>query len=204
MAQRYKVFINGIPVILSNGEDVPQHEDGTLMMRHDDMPSLALLIALVEQHPGSLQSVWLVNPDPEALWNDFVSLHTLVEAAGGRVHNNQGEPLLILRNGIWDLPKGHVEKNESIDQAAVREVEEECGTAQLHIEKPLTPTFHTYLQKGKRILKKTHWFVMRCDDKRPLAPQTEEGITEVCWADRKKLAEAMQNMYPSILEVLAS
>ena len=48
------------------------------------------------------------------------------------------------RLGVWDLPKGKVEKSEDIEQAAVREVQEECGLVDVRLVAPLTSTWHTY------------------------------------------------------------
>ena len=50
-----------------------------------------------------------------------------VNAAGGLVRNGNGEFLMIHRNGKWDLPKGHQEEGERIEDTAVREVMEETG-----------------------------------------------------------------------------
>ena len=52
-------------------------------------------------------------------------------AAGGWVENGEGQVLWIHRLGQWDLPKGKWEPNESIEDCAMREVEEECGVAGL-------------------------------------------------------------------------
>src|SRR5438552_3388516 len=51
----------------------------------------------------------------------------LIEAAGGIVKNTDGAYLFIYRLDKWDLPKGKIEKGEKTKEAAVREVEEECG-----------------------------------------------------------------------------
>ena len=50
-----------------------------------------------------------------------------VNAGGGLVINSKGEYLLIRRSGLWDLPKGHQEPGEPIEETALREVEEETG-----------------------------------------------------------------------------
>ncbi len=45
---------------------------------------------------------------------------TSVEAAGGLVLNEKGEVLMIFRRGSWDLPKGKIDPNESVETAAIR------------------------------------------------------------------------------------
>ena len=48
-------------------------------------------------------------------------------AAGGLVTNENNELLMIFRRGKWDLPKGKLDKGETIEECAIREVEEETG-----------------------------------------------------------------------------
>ena len=57
-----------------------------------------------------------------------------IRAAGGIVHNSEGQILMIFRRGLWDFPKGKVEKDETTEEAAVREVLEETGI-KAHITK---------------------------------------------------------------------
>ena len=47
--------------------------------------------------------------------------------AGGLVFNKKAQILLIFRKWSWDLPKGKVEKNETLASAAIRETAEETG-----------------------------------------------------------------------------
>ena len=56
-----------------------------------------------------------------------------VLAAGGIVINRFNEVLLIYRRTMWDLPKGHIEKNETPETCALREVSEETGLKKLQI-----------------------------------------------------------------------
>ena len=90
-------------------------------------------------------------------WIDFCSKYKVIEAAGGLVFNEKNKILMIFRNGKWDLPKGKIELGESIEDAAIREVEEECGIDNLKIDNKLINTYHTYNLNGFNILKKT-WF----------------------------------------------
>ena len=134
-------------------------------------------------------------------WEDFKSLFTLIEAAGGYVQNEKQELLCIHRLGKWDLPKGKLEDNERIDECAIREVEEECGIQNLKITSSVFHTYHTYVLKGESILKRTHWFKMATESQE-LTPQTEEDITEVIWGDSNDLMEVQKNTYPNIKLVL--
>ncbi len=47
---------------------------------------------------------------------------TPIIAAGGIVVNPNKEILWIFRRGFWDLPKGKLDPNESIEACAIREV----------------------------------------------------------------------------------
>jgi ADP-ribose pyrophosphatase YjhB (NUDIX family) len=138
----------------------------------------------------------------EVLFNHFASFFKLIEAAGGLVKNRKGEYLFIFRNGKWDLPKGKLEKKETIENAAIREVEEECGISNLSIVKKLSPTYHIYQMEEKNILKCSYWFEMTYTGKEKLIPQYEEGITEVEWIKPTNLGKILGNTFPSILEIL--
>ena len=127
-----------------------------------------------------------------------------VNAGGGLVTNSKGEFLLIYRNGLWDLPKGHQEAGEAIEDTALREVEEETGLKGLVLGKFIRVTDHTYFRNEQWHLKHTWWYSMTCPDGQSTTPQTEEGITETRWADKSELKELLQQTYPTIVEVFRS
>jgi len=127
--------------------------------------------------------------------------HKLIKAAGGLVQNS-GYFLWIFRNNIWDLPKGKIEDNESITDAALREVKEECGLKGiLEISHKIIVTHHTYQLRDVKILKETHWFFMQFDGDPNTIPQLEEGITEVSWKSKNDSIKLALESYPSILSV---
>ncbi len=108
----------------------------------------------------------------------------------------------IYRNNIWDLPKGKIEENESITDAALREVKEECGLKGiLEISHKIIVTHHTYQLRDVKILKETHWFFMQFDGDPNTIPQLEEGITEVSWKSKNDSIKLALESYPSILSV---
>lgn len=125
-----------------------------------------------------------------------------IEAAGGIV-KRKNDYLFIERNGVWDLPKGKVEVNESVEEAAVREIEEECGIEKPIIHRFLGCTFHTYEFKGKQVLKKNWWFMLDYTGSKKATPQVEEGISQVVWFKKKQWQQINENTYPSIIKVLA-
>ena len=126
----------------------------------------------------------------------------MIEAAGGLVFNKDGDILMIFRNGKWDLPKGKLEIGESVEECAIREVEEECGIYGLDIIEKILETYHTYNMDGEEVLKKTYWYKMKTDYSAKLIPQLEEGITKVSWIDRNQIAKKMRSSYGNISDVL--
>ncbi len=140
--------------------------------------------------------------DFKSLQKDFQFFYKKIEAAGGVVFNDKNEILMIYRLGVWDLPKGKMEKDETPEESALREVEEECGISGLQLQSKITDTFHTYILDNIRILKKTHWFLMKVDGKPDLIPQTEEDILIAKWCDEKEVQENLQNSYENIRLVL--
>ena len=124
-----------------------------------------------------------------------------VNAAGGLVTNDNGEFLLIRRSGLWDLPKGHQDPGEPLEETAVREVEEETGLNGLVLGKFICTTDHCYLRDEKWYLKHTWWYEMLYTDPTDLTPQREEDIAKAAWVAKSSLPPFLQNTYPSIIEV---
>jgi 8-oxo-dGTP pyrophosphatase MutT (NUDIX family) len=128
-----------------------------------------------------------------------------VSAAGGIVfqwksEKTEPEVLMIFRNGVWDLPKGKLEKGEAIEMCAVREVAEEVGSGIPAIVKKLGTTYHEYSEKEKLMGKTTHWYSMVFTKSEVLDPQTEEGIEKIEWVD---ISEAKERAgYENLREIL--
>ena len=151
-----------------------------------------------------LKTLFFYHTDIKLLFNSFASMFRIIEAAGGLVQNKDKKFLFIFRNGKWDLPKGKIERNEKKEDAAIREVEEECGITSLKITEPLTITYHIYSLEEKLVLKRTYWFNMNCNYSGKLIPQHEEGITKAEWISKKNFKKVFANTYESILEVINS
>lgn len=158
------------------------------------------ILNFLESH----NTVAVVSDDPDGAFAAFAAEFTPVEAAGGVVVNDCGEWLMIHRNGRWDLPKGHLECGERIEECAAREVEEETGVA-AEVVRPLCETLHAYyFPKTERWeLKRTRWYELYTPACAVLKPQTEEGIDAVAWCSPDKVAAHAAACYPTVRTVLA-
>ncbi len=142
--------------------------------------------------------------DPQWLFRFIASHFEPAEAAGGLVKNEQNQLLFIFRQGKWDLPKGHCEKNETVEETALREVEEECGIEQLKIICPLPTTYHVYeLKKDRWIIKKTWWYLMHSSSRKKPRPQSSEQIESAQWFKKENLEKVFENTYGSVKEVVS-
>ena len=110
---------------------------------------------------------------PEVLSAALLRTFRLAPAAGGVVLAD-GQFAAIERHGIPDLPKGHIEEGEDAAHAALREVEEETGLADLSIVKQLPTSWHCYLYEDEWRLKPTYWYLMTTSDPDHTQPQTDE------------------------------
>ncbi|MDP4267286.1 MAG: NUDIX hydrolase, partial [Bacteroidota bacterium] len=138
---------------------------------------------------------------PEEVLDFFKQYFRVIHAAGGIVKNDKDEVLLIYKSGKWDLPKGKIESEEHVKEAAKREVIEETGIKKVKILSELSQTYHIYKLKKEYVLKISHWFEMKSDFKGKFVPQKEENITEVKWIN---ISEAMNlnNTYETIKDLL--
>ena len=144
----------------------------------------------------------LLDQDPKQLFQKIKKSCELIKAAGGLVKNAKGNYLFIFRNKKWDLPKGKVEKDEKMKEAALREVEEECGVKIFTNDEKLCKTYHVYTLGSKLVLKKTNWYSMTVKGEPKLIPLKEEGITKASWLSKLELNQVLKNTYPSIVQVM--
>lgn len=199
-----KIYFGDKPVYLCDEIDkelneILHHPDAVFIDELSNAAIKSLLHEIVKEefHAGV---VW--DCDLEKLKKAFFKHFHLIEAAGGIVQNDKKELLFIHRLGKWDLPKGKMEKGETPETCAVREVEEETGVTGLKLKKRTGETYHTYNDFGKHNLKITHWFYITCPSKQTLVPQAEEHIGEIKWVKTKDIKELLSDTYPSIKDIL--
>lgn len=125
-----------------------------------------------------------------------------IKAAGGLVSNEENKYLFIFRKEKWDLPKGKLDQDEKTKDAAIREVQEECGVTITRCGDKICKTYHIYEMAGIPIIKKTTWFWMWADNQPNLVPQAEEDITDARWLAPGDFMLVRQNTYPLIRDVI--
>ena len=189
----YKVFYNQKPLFFTT--DLTNNSDETPLLFIKYTSALVIVNALRNK---KTKAVYLYHPKEEKLEKHFLKHFPVVEAAGGLVEHTDGRYLFIYRNDKWDLPKGKIEKNEVIIDAAIREVMEETGVGDLMATKPLNTTYHVFNTKGKFKLKKTYWFLMKSNYDGPLVPQEEENIQAAVWRSKTDFPLLMKNAYENI------
>jgi ADP-ribose pyrophosphatase YjhB (NUDIX family) len=199
MQQMYKVFYNDrVIFLLERSDNLPENVSIRKVNTKQEMNRI-------------LKDYFTVNPTQDLafsakslgnLFRDFKTLFHYIEAAGGLVKNSEEKFLFIKRWGIWDLPKGKSEKNESRENTAIREVEEETGIEKLKIEQKLPDIYHIYQREKQFILKRTSWFMMSVEDCGVSKPQFDEGITEVAWFNREESHRSLNQSYRSLKETM--
>lgn len=184
----YKVFVNEKKLTISK-----YPEDMEKKLRFEGFATLEIAVDLLQN--TSCPELNVYGENIEEIWEDFTHMFKVIEAAGGVVSNKNNEILFIHRIGRWDLPKGKIEKGESLEQAALREIEEETGLSELILEEFLNNTFHIYTERnGDKILKTTYWFRMKYVGNETPKPQIEEGISEVSWKNQEAISKEVLPM----------
>jgi 8-oxo-dGTP diphosphatase len=107
-------------------------------------------------------------------------------SSGGVVIDEKNFVLVIktknLKNQtVYTFPKGHIEKGETSQQAAVREVEEETGVKP-EIIKKIKDVEYWFYHNGEKIHKKVTWYLMK-----PKEIKTNQNVEvdEVLWYNIK-------------------
>lgn len=188
----YRVFVGRTPIILSTKKDFGE-DYLSLPIKETNIKQIIKRIK-----KEGLQKINLYHAKEHKLLKHFKKQIKPITAGGGLVYNTNNELLFIYRKDCWDLPKGRAEKNESIEETAMREVEEETGVQPLKVTETLPVTFHIMKRKGKLRLKVTHWFRMETTFKGTPIPQIEEDITKVEWKTLEETKEALKNSYENI------
>jgi len=212
------VFINDIPLIIKKaGEKVYKHHYdlildegmtfsskeliGDVLIRSANDVIIDRIVRLMEvKKLKKLRTLTLITEKKKKLILHLKDQFKIVKAGGGLVIKD-GKLLMIYRLGMWDLPKGKLNKKEDPQEGALREVEEECNI-QVRAVRTLPKTWHSYAYKGNKILKRTSWYLMECLDDSLMKPQAEEFIEEVKFMTPEEVEAILPQAYASIAFVI--
>lgn len=195
-----KIYIEKRSMIICPTDDPALSDPNAISFSPRSLEDIREIIRLFKTST-SLQRIYIPSDDVEATYSQVRAGFFEVNAGGGLVRNRRGDFLLINRNGLWDLPKGHQDPGEEISVTALREVQEETGIYDLQIQGLICVTDHCYIRNGIWHLKHTWWYDMLDDKPVDLIPQTEEDISKAAWVARSSLPAFLNNTYPSISEV---
>jgi 8-oxo-dGTP pyrophosphatase MutT (NUDIX family) len=199
-----KIYFNNKPLFLTDQitpetEEYIHREDAVYI---DELSGHSVRTMIYEMLLPRIYGGVFYYKDVDAVLRAFKKELAFIQAAGGFLHSGKDSILMIFRRGKWDLPKGKLDDNESLETCAVREVKEETGLVTILPERRLCITYHTYFQEGKHILKETHWYLMSAYKNEPLSPQTEEDIDECKWVSVNDISYYISHTHASIAEVI--
>ena len=193
------------------------HENKTLIFPKIDGDSLKFDATLQESDRYEADILcdflqeWLADDDPTDTFIHEVGENAVAEAlkltfrmapAAGGIVVKDGRFVSIVRHGIPDLPKGHIEQGETPEVAALREVKEETGIGNLQIVKELPSTWHCYPLGDEWRLKRTYWYLLQTAESIQPKPQTEEDITEIKLIGNEEVEAFVKGTFRSISEIL--
>ena len=196
----YRIFHGKHRIYLSNDESHIAKYKPDFIFKKPKEEQIKEALKVAKKATKPLKIFLLGKPDN--ILKRVVSEFKYQVAAGGIVQNSAGKILLMKRLGKWDLPKGKWDKGETIEECALREIEEETGAAELSVKSSFAETYHTYYRNGKWIIKHTHWYIVNCADDTKLTPQAEEDIEQVAFVDYDTIDVLNIDTYPAIRRLL--
>jgi 8-oxo-dGTP pyrophosphatase MutT (NUDIX family) len=109
--------------------------------------------------------------------------------------------------GTYSIPKGHLDGNETILQAALRETYEEVG---IRVPKDLIPSNYLtcpYIKKGNHY-KDVHYYIVQIDSldqiglKDEIVPKSQLQTEEIDWAGFVPFKQAQKRIAPVMLPII--
>lgn len=194
----YKVFVDHKPIIFASKEEIPV--DG-LIINFEELPVEREELKPLLKKVGLNAPLYILCNDVKQDFKSYFKQYKKIKAAGGIVKRKE-KYLIIKRNGMWDIPKGRIEKGENKRLAAVREIEEECGIVSPVIDSFITKTYHIFKFKGFDAIKTTFWYYLKYTGPKETHPQRLEGITKAKWVNYDELLSIRGKTYGSINQLL--
>lgn len=197
----YKIYFEDRIIVIGSEKNAENIKNDEKFIRYKNKKSFYKALKEFKKYTN-IHRLLVQTNKPAKVLKRLKKKFEIINAAGGLVFNSDGHVLMIKRNRVWDLPKGKIEKGEHRPEAAIREIEEECGISGLFIEGKIGRTYHTYIFKQKNMFKTTHWFLMKYEGNEEPTPQTEEDITDVKWKSPEEVKDIIPNTYKSLTDIL--
>lgn len=199
-----KIYIQNKPLFLidSMNAEIEDYLQRPTTIFIDEVSPAAVKTMLHELEQPEFYYGVFMHTNIRELLDAFKAQLEVIQAAGGLVYTEDRDLLLIHRLGHWDLPKGKLDEGETLEECAIREISEETGADKLTLEKPLHVSYHTYQQDGRKILKESHWYLVKAAEKTPLTPQTAENIAQCIWVPIGEIQPYIDGSYASVADVL--
>ena len=214
------IFVNDIPIhfkelnnLKLKKEDFDTHVDGSsgivpkklysrVLIFDSTIKTIVDLFKKMTKHKfKKIYSITITLKGYKKVVKGLKKMFKIIKAGGGVVQNSNKEILFIYRMKKWDLPKGKLDKGETIKECAKREVEEETKV-KVECGSKIISTWHTYTRNKKFILKKTTWFNMKCIDDSKMKPQKKEKIEKVEWMKDSSVQDILLNSYKTLNHVM--
>ena len=196
----YRIFHGKHRIYLSNQESHIAKYEPDFIFKKPKEEQIKEALKVSKKATKPLKFLFLGHPDK--ILKKVILEFKYQIAAGGIVVNDEKKILLMKRLGKWDLPKGKLDKGETIEECALREIEEETGAKNLTVKSSFAETYHTYYRNEKWVIKHTHWYLVECADGTSLQPQEDEDIEKVAWVDFDTINILKIDTYPAIRRLL--
>ena len=199
-----KIYFNDKPLIITTDKEaaINDHPEVAKFSSFSGASLRSFTQAVQQLERPGMKGAIIEDASEDSLLSQLHAMYHPIDAAGGVAYNEEGAILMIFRRGKWDLPKGKLDKGESIEECALREVSEETGLKHLTLAGKICDTYHIYHMGNEDILKRTAWYKMKGTSKDKLDPQKEEGILEARWVREADLPPLIAKTYEAVRDVL--
>lgn len=141
MHTNIKIHVDNWLIVIGSEDNNEFENMETRAIQPDDLSKLAL--ELLEKG----RNIFIPTSDVKLFLERCKKIMPYIAACGGLVQNDKQEILFIYRRKKWDLPKGKLDKGETLEECAIREVMEETGAKNIALENLRLETFHIYIEK---------------------------------------------------------
>ena len=156
-----KIYLEKRSIIICSEDDTVLSDPNAIRFSVGNEGGVTGMIEMFEIS-DTLQRIYIPTGNIEETYARIRREFLEVNACGGLVENNRGDFLMINRNTLWDLPKGHQDPGEDISTTALREVQEETGIDNLELKELICITDHCYKRNGIWHLVQKHRITTFC------------------------------------------